>query len=258
VIALRPNAYTAARDIERGLAKIASFSMRGKASYFGRGSYRALMEELARRNDSIRVDPAPYGGHYCAVRAKGRRLRTGRVGFDGEDLRELMTSSARCGCLRRRRRGAGEQRGERVPLRDEQFYPNCPRLLRGSQFGAFALDAADGSDLRRASSASAILAHVSQRTSKRRKPRSSSARTSYGLRSLSCFRMSCISEPPGDLGRQWSRRRALSNHFSRISVSLGDSVGLSGVFEEFVAVSVRFASRQARHFTLIQSQRRER
>ena len=66
------------------------------------------------------------------------------------------------------------------------------------QFRTLSRGACSGRDLRRASSASAILAQASQSTSRRRRLRSSSARTSEGLRSLSCLRMSCITEPPHD------------------------------------------------------------
>jgi hypothetical protein len=55
VISLRPNEHTARRDIVRELSKIEGFTESGARAYWGRGSYKALMEALARRNDRIRV-----------------------------------------------------------------------------------------------------------------------------------------------------------------------------------------------------------
>ena len=75
------------------------------------------------------------------------------------------------------------------------------------------LRSVSGSDLRRARSASATLAHISQRTSKRRRPRSSSARTSEGLRSLNSLRMSRFAEPPLRAWQVALSTRSVSNHF---------------------------------------------
>ena len=55
VISLRPNEHTARRDIVRELAKIEGFTENGPRSFCGKGSYKALMEALAKRNDRIRV-----------------------------------------------------------------------------------------------------------------------------------------------------------------------------------------------------------
>ena len=53
ITSLKPNVATARRAIEAELAKIPGFSTSGSRSYFGTGSYRALMFEIARRTDRI-------------------------------------------------------------------------------------------------------------------------------------------------------------------------------------------------------------
>jgi hypothetical protein len=61
VTSLQPNQGTANRTILRELAKIPGFSTSGARSYLGRASYRALMEEIARRTDKLRL-AFPSGG----------------------------------------------------------------------------------------------------------------------------------------------------------------------------------------------------
>jgi hypothetical protein len=62
VISLRPNEHTARRAIEAELAKIEGFARTGQRAYLGKGSYKALMEALARRSDRIKVARASGGG----------------------------------------------------------------------------------------------------------------------------------------------------------------------------------------------------
>jgi hypothetical protein len=85
VASLQPNQSTARKAILRELAKIAGFTTgSGPRSYLGRGSYRALMEEIARRTDKVRLS-FPSGGvsvmyvprdeEKAKLRVKRRRLR---------------------------------------------------------------------------------------------------------------------------------------------------------------------------------------
>jgi hypothetical protein len=62
VISLRPNEHTARKDIEAELSKIEGFAKTGQRAYCSKGSYKALMEALARRNDRIKVTRASGGG----------------------------------------------------------------------------------------------------------------------------------------------------------------------------------------------------
>ena len=62
VISLRPNEHTARVDIVRELAKIDDFTQNGARAFFGKGSYKALLEELAKRNDRIRVSRGAGSG----------------------------------------------------------------------------------------------------------------------------------------------------------------------------------------------------
>lgn len=61
VTSLQPNQSTAKKVILRELAKIPGFSTSGARSYLGRTSYRALMQEIARRTDKLRLT-FPSGG----------------------------------------------------------------------------------------------------------------------------------------------------------------------------------------------------
>jgi hypothetical protein len=58
VASLKPNLYTSRVEIERELRKIPAFATNGRNPYLGRGSYRALMLELATRSDRLVVVPA--------------------------------------------------------------------------------------------------------------------------------------------------------------------------------------------------------
>jgi NYN domain len=62
VISLRPNEHTARVAIVRELAKIEDFTQNGARAFFGKGSYKALMEALAKRNDRIRVSRGAGSG----------------------------------------------------------------------------------------------------------------------------------------------------------------------------------------------------
>lgn len=62
VASLRPNEHTARRAILEELSKIDGFATTGPQAFCGKGSYRALMEALAKRNDRIRVTKAAGGG----------------------------------------------------------------------------------------------------------------------------------------------------------------------------------------------------
>ena len=81
VISLRPNEHTARRDIVRELAKIEGFTENGPRSFCGKGSYKALMEALAKRNDRIRVTRGAGSGisvRYVAKdEAEEARFETG-------------------------------------------------------------------------------------------------------------------------------------------------------------------------------------
>jgi len=57
-----PGQPTARRRIERELAKIPGFTTSGPDAYLGSGSYRALMEEVAKRTDRIKVVGDASGG----------------------------------------------------------------------------------------------------------------------------------------------------------------------------------------------------
>ena len=121
-----------------------------------------------------------------------------------------------------------------------------------------------GSDWRRARSASAILAQASQRTSKRRSPRSSRARTSEGLRSLSKLnglqltdfvsRSTPRARSRATLrsfanrrwnGREWlvARPRRLERH-APVQLTVGTTVKLRRVAEVEIRMP-RFADRPA-------------
>jgi hypothetical protein len=62
VASLRPNEHTARRAIMQELSKIEGFTLTGPQAFCGKGSYRALMEALAKRNDRIRVSKAAGSG----------------------------------------------------------------------------------------------------------------------------------------------------------------------------------------------------
>lgn len=61
VTSLQPNQGTANKVILRELAKIPGFSTSGARSYLGKNNYRALMEEIAKRTDKLRLT-FPSGG----------------------------------------------------------------------------------------------------------------------------------------------------------------------------------------------------
>lgn len=62
VTSLKPNHFTAREDIEQELRKIREFHTRGRGKYFGYEGYQALMREVAKRSDKIRVVDAAFGG----------------------------------------------------------------------------------------------------------------------------------------------------------------------------------------------------
>jgi hypothetical protein len=84
VTSLQPNQSTAKKVILRELSKIPGFSTVGARSYLGKGSYRALMQEIARRTDKLRLS-FPSGGvsvmyvprdeEKAGLRVKRRRIR---------------------------------------------------------------------------------------------------------------------------------------------------------------------------------------
>jgi hypothetical protein len=81
---LQPNQATAQRKIEKELAKIRGFSRTGPRRYFGKGTYRRLMEEVARRTDCIKVTNAVGGGISVSYvpkddERKPRRLKRRRM-----------------------------------------------------------------------------------------------------------------------------------------------------------------------------------
>jgi hypothetical protein len=61
VTSLQPTQGTANKVILRELAKIPGFSTSGTKSYLGKNNYRALMEEIAKRTDKLRLT-FPSGG----------------------------------------------------------------------------------------------------------------------------------------------------------------------------------------------------
>ena len=62
VASLRPNEHTARKAIVAELSKIDGFTVTGPQAFCGKGSYKALMEALAKRNDRIRVTRASGTG----------------------------------------------------------------------------------------------------------------------------------------------------------------------------------------------------
>ena len=59
---LTPNLHTARAKIELELQeKIVGFSTKGGGRYLGAGSFFGLMEEIAKRDDRIKVDSVPGG-----------------------------------------------------------------------------------------------------------------------------------------------------------------------------------------------------
>jgi len=61
VTSLKPYKYTARAAIERELQKIPGFTTFGQNKYLHLGSYQALMREIAKRTNRIKVDPSKYG-----------------------------------------------------------------------------------------------------------------------------------------------------------------------------------------------------
>jgi hypothetical protein len=61
VTSLKPYKYTARAAIELELQKIPGFTTYGRNKYLHLGSYQALMREVAKRTDRIKVDPSGYG-----------------------------------------------------------------------------------------------------------------------------------------------------------------------------------------------------
>jgi len=84
ITSLQPNQGTANKAILNELAKITGFSTSGARSYLGKGSYRALMQEIAKRTDKLRLT-FPSGGVSVTylpkdeekgpLRVKRRRMR---------------------------------------------------------------------------------------------------------------------------------------------------------------------------------------
>lgn len=62
VASRKPRLYTAQKEIEKELLQLAGFTRTGKQSHLGKGSYRALMLEVGRRNKRIEVRPQGNGG----------------------------------------------------------------------------------------------------------------------------------------------------------------------------------------------------
>jgi len=62
ITSLQPNLATARRAILRELSKIAGFSQTGRNPFCGLNSYRALIEEVAKRTDRIKITDAGSGG----------------------------------------------------------------------------------------------------------------------------------------------------------------------------------------------------
>jgi NYN domain len=62
ITSLRPNMATARKEIMRELVKIRGFARTGRNPFFGFGSYRGLMEEIAKKVDRIRIVDAGNGG----------------------------------------------------------------------------------------------------------------------------------------------------------------------------------------------------
>lgn len=62
VTSRKPKQFTAQKAIEAELRQIEGFVNKGQQAYLGTGSYRALMQEIARLTDRIQVRPQGGGG----------------------------------------------------------------------------------------------------------------------------------------------------------------------------------------------------
>lgn len=62
VTSAKPKLNTSQKDIERALARVHGYAKTGKSAYFGQGTYKKLMQELAKFEPKIRVGNAPSNG----------------------------------------------------------------------------------------------------------------------------------------------------------------------------------------------------
>jgi hypothetical protein len=62
VTSLKPNKETAQNKIVAALKAVPGFTTSGKNGYLGKGSYKALMKEVARRDARVKVVDKPRGG----------------------------------------------------------------------------------------------------------------------------------------------------------------------------------------------------
>jgi hypothetical protein len=62
VTSLKPNKETAQAKIVAALKAVPGFSTSGKRSYLGKGSYKALMKDVARLDARVKVVDKPRGG----------------------------------------------------------------------------------------------------------------------------------------------------------------------------------------------------